>query len=69
MTGPASPDAAGIAWINSIGNLAGFVGPALLGLLITRSHSLAAGLYLVAGTLTVAAVLIVSLMPARLVDR
>ena len=61
--------AAGIAWSNSIGNLAGFVCPALLGLLITRSHSLAAGLYLVAGTLTVAAVLIVSLMPARLVDR
>jgi MFS family permease len=61
--------AAGIAWINSIGNLAGFVSPALIGWLATRTHSLGAGLWLVAGTLSLAAVLIITLMPARLVNR
>jgi MFS family permease len=61
--------AAGIAWINSIGNLAGFVSPALIGWLATHTHSLASGLWLVAGSLSVAAVLIVGLIPARLVNR
>ncbi|MBN3725117.1 MFS transporter [Burkholderia sp. Ac-20379] len=61
--------AAGIALINSTGNLAGFVSPAVIGWLKTETHTLASGLYLVAGTLTLSALLILAFMPARLVNR
>jgi MFS family permease len=61
--------AAGIAWINSIGNLAGFASPALIGWLATRTHSLASGLWVIACSLTLAALLIVTRIPARLVNR
>lgn len=61
--------AAGIALINSTGNLAGFVSPSVMGWLKTQTHSLTSGLYLVAGSLTLSAILILVFMPARVVNR
>ena len=61
--------AAGIALINSTGNLAGFVSPSVMGWLKTETHSLTSGLYLVAGFLTLSAILILFFLPARVVNR
>ncbi|MGF6899058.1 MFS transporter [Paraburkholderia sp. GAS348] len=55
--------AAGIAMINSVGNLGGFVGPFVIGWLKNVTGSYSAGLYVVAGTLAVSAV--VTLMLSR----
>lgn len=48
--------AAGIAAINSIGNLGGFVGPAVIGWLKEDTGGYAAGLYVVAATLAISAI-------------
>jgi ACS family tartrate transporter-like MFS transporter len=55
--------AAGIAMINSVGNLGGFVGPFVIGWLKNLTGSYSAGLYVVAATLAVSA--IVTLMLSR----
>jgi MFS transporter, ACS family, tartrate transporter len=55
--------AAGIAMINSIGNLGGFAGPFVIGWLKGKTGSYAGGLYLVAATLAVSA--IVTLLLSR----
>ncbi|MEM5314972.1 MFS transporter [Paraburkholderia sp. JHI869] len=55
--------AAGIASINSIGNLGGFVGPAVIGWLKQTTGSYTAGLYVVAATLAVSA--LVTLLLSR----
>jgi ACS family tartrate transporter-like MFS transporter len=47
LTGTAS--AAGIAWINSIGNLGGSIGPFIVGWIKDSSGSFAGGLYCLAG--------------------
>ncbi|MFO1071937.1 MAG: hypothetical protein U1E17_04390 [Geminicoccaceae bacterium] len=47
--------AAGIAIINSIGNLAGFVGPYLVGYLKDQTGSTAIGMHLLAGALVIGA--------------
>ena len=52
-----SAAAAGIATINSIGNLGGFVGPAMIGWIKDWSGSYLGGLYFVAGLLIVSAIL------------
>ena len=52
--------AAGIAMINSIGNLAGFVSPYLVGAIRDATHSTASGIYLLAASLLAGAVLVVS---------
>jgi ACS family tartrate transporter-like MFS transporter len=49
--------AAGLAMINSIGNLGGFVGPFAIGWLKQMTGSYASGLYVVAATLALSAVL------------
>jgi MFS transporter, ACS family, tartrate transporter len=49
--------AAGIAMINSIGNLGGFVGPFSIGWLKNSTGSYAAGLYVVGATLAMSAVI------------
>ncbi|SAK81189.1 major facilitator transporter [Caballeronia calidae] len=49
--------ATGIATINSIGNLGGFVGPAMIGWMKDRTGSFSGGLYFVAGLLVLSAVL------------
>jgi ACS family tartrate transporter-like MFS transporter len=55
LSGPAA--AAGIATINSIGNLGGFVGPAMIGWIKDRTGSFDGGLYFVAGLLAISAAL------------
>lgn len=55
--------AAGIAMINSIGNLGGFVGPFAIGWLKNLTGGYAAGLYVVAATLALSA--IVTLLLSR----
>ncbi|HEX7387994.1 MAG TPA: MFS transporter [Castellaniella sp.] len=49
--------AAGIATINSIGNLGGFAGPAMIGWIKTHTGSYSGGLYFVAGLLVVSCIL------------
>ncbi|WP_271103008.1 MFS transporter [Pseudomonas tohonis] len=56
LTGTAA--AGGIAVINSIGNLAGFAAPYLIGWVKDRTGALAGGLYVVAGLELLAAVLV-----------
>jgi MFS transporter, ACS family, tartrate transporter len=52
-----SAAAAGIATINSIGNLGGFVGPAMIGWIKDLTGSFQGGLYFVAGLVVLSAVL------------
>src|SRR5260370_33143275 len=52
-----SAAAAGIAPINSIGNLGGFVGPAMIGWIKDLTGSFPGGLYFVSGLLALSAVL------------
>ena len=54
--------AAGIALINSVGNLAGFVSPYLVGAIKDATHSTANGIYLLATSLVAGAVLVVAVV-------
>jgi len=60
--------ATGIALINSIGNLAGFLGPAVIGWLVDRTGSTDAGIYALAGVMAVGSMLVLTI-PARTVNR
>ncbi|KGR95022.1 MFS transporter [Burkholderia sp. ABCPW 111] len=60
--------AAGIAIINSIGNLAGFASPYLIGYLKDATSSTSAGMYVLAAMLVIGAIA-VWLTPAKLVNR
>ena len=60
--------AAGIALINSLGNLAGFVSPYLVGWLKDQTHSTNSGMYVLAASLLLGAVLTLS-VPKHLVNR
>ena len=53
--------AGGIALINSVGNIGGFVGPTVMGFLKQRTHRFESGLLVLAATLVVAGVLALSL--------
>nr|WP_315251807.1 MFS transporter [uncultured Duganella sp.] len=57
--------AAGIAMINSIGNLAGFVAPYLVGAIRDATSSTASGIYLIAASLLAGAVLVVAAVKPR----
>jgi D-galactonate transporter len=61
--------AAGIAAINSIGNLAGFVSPYVVGWLKDLTHSTQAGMFAVSAVLDAGAAIILVFVPARLVIR
>jgi D-galactonate transporter len=56
--------AAGIALINSVGNLGGFAGPYMIGTIATRTGSLYAGLA-IAGVLLLISAMLVLLLPRR----
>jgi D-galactonate transporter len=60
--------AAGIAAINSVGNLAGFISPFLIGAIKDMTQSTDIAMYLLAGVLVAGAVIVMSI-PARLVNR
>lgn len=60
--------ASGIAVINSVGNLAGFVSPYAVGWIIDATHSPTLGVYTLAGCLLIGSLLALT-MPKRLVDR
>lgn len=60
--------AAGIAMINSLGNLAGFLSPYLVGWLKQVTASNASGMFMLAGFLLLGALLTLS-VPARVVNR
>jgi MFS family permease len=60
--------AAGIAVVNSVGNLAGFVAPYVIGYAKDATGSAAVGMYAIAGGLVVGAICTL-LTPARLVNR
>jgi D-galactonate transporter len=66
LTGVAA--AAGIATINSVGNLAGFVSPYVVGYLKDATHSTVAGSYVLAAVLVVGALTVLT-VPKRLVNR
>jgi MFS family permease len=61
--------AAGIALVNCMGNLGGFVSPFIIGFLETHTGTLNSGFFLVAGCVLASAILIVALVPAELVNR
>ncbi|MGI4978599.1 MAG: MFS transporter [Janthinobacterium lividum] len=60
--------ATGIAVINSVGNLAGFVSPYVIGWIIDRTHSTDLGVYTLAASI-VAGSLLALAMPRRIVNR
>lgn len=60
--------AAGIAAINSVGNLAGFASPFLIGAIKDLTQSTNIGLYVLAGVLVAGAIVVLK-VPARLVNR
>jgi D-galactonate transporter len=61
--------AAGIALVNCTGNLGGFFSPAIMGMLKGYSGTLNSGLFLVAGCMMASCVLVLTLVPAELVNR
>jgi len=63
LTGTAA--AAGIALINSVGNLSGWLGPSVVGWLKDATGTTATGLYVVAGLEVLAALLILRFAPRR----
>jgi nitrate/nitrite transporter NarK len=60
-----SAAAASIGLINSVGNLGGFVGPMVMGYLTTRTHSFAAGLWYLVGSLIVGGLLMLGVGAGR----
>ena len=60
--------ASGIAVVNSVGNLAGFVSPYAIGWIIDATHSTTLGVYTLAGCLLIGSLLSLT-MPKRLVNR
>jgi MFS family permease len=55
--------AAGIAWINSVGNLAGFLGPFMVGYLKGLTGNNSAGMYFLAAALIIGSVAVFSIPP------
>lgn len=60
--------AAGIAWINSLANLSGFLGPYIVGYVKQASGSTDAAIYLLAAVLFIGAALVLTI-PARMVNK
>ena len=60
-----SAAAVSIGLINSVGNLGGFVGPMVMGYLASRTHSFAAGLWYLVGSLIVSGILMLTVGAGR----
>jgi ACS family tartrate transporter-like MFS transporter len=60
-----SAAAAGIGMINSVGNLGGFVGPMIMGYLVTRTRSFAAGMLYLVGSLILSSLLMLLVKAGR----
>lgn len=60
-----SAAAASIGLINSVGNLGGFVGPFIVGYLLTRTQSFSAGLSFLVGSFLISAMLMLSVRVRR----
>ena len=60
-----SAAAASIGLINSVGNLGGFVGPILMGYLVTRTRSFSVGLLFLAGSLCISGMLMLAVSAGR----
>jgi nitrate/nitrite transporter NarK len=60
--------ATGIAVINSIGNLAGFVSPFVIGWIVDHTQSTDLGVYALAASMCLGSVLVLT-MPGRIVNR
>ena len=60
--------ATGIALVNSIGNLSGFIGPLVIGWLVDRTGSTDVGVYALAGVMALGSLLVLTI-PARVVNR
>jgi MFS transporter, ACS family, tartrate transporter len=58
--------AGGIALINSVGNLGGFVGPTLVGVVTDKTGSITASLWILGGALLLMGMLILTIRPAKL---
>ena len=61
--------ASGIALINSFGNLSGFAAPYLMGFIRERTGSTDLAMYTLAAVLVLGAVLVLTRVPAALVNR
>jgi ACS family tartrate transporter-like MFS transporter len=57
--------AAGIALINSVGNIGGFVGPNIVGFVRSATSDFATGLAIVGAILIAGGVLVLAVKPAR----
>lgn len=64
LTGTAA--AAGIAIINSVGNLAGFVSPSMMGVIMDATQSTTYGMYVIAACLLMGALLVVFAIPKNM---
>jgi D-galactonate transporter len=60
-----SAAAASIGLINSVGNLGGFVGPMVMGYLVSRTHNFKAGLLYLVGSLVMSGILMLSVGAGR----
>ena len=60
-----SAAAASIGLINSIGNLGGFLGPMIMGYLVSRTHSFTAGLWYLVGSFFISALLMLAVGAPR----
>lgn len=61
--------AGGIAFINSVGNLAGFVSPYMVGFVKDATQSTDMGMYVLAGCMLLACVLVLTKFPAQMVNK
>jgi D-galactonate transporter len=61
--------AAGIALVNCTGNLGGLFSPAIIGVLKTHTGTLNSSLLLIAACMLASAILVLTLVPAKLVNR
>jgi ACS family tartrate transporter-like MFS transporter len=60
--------AGGIALINSVGNLGGFVGPTLVGVVYDKTNSMTISLWILGGALLLMGILILFIRPSHLTE-